>query len=222
LGATELKVAKALTTYLNDIRACPLFLVAGSLAGLPPPAPTDPDVPLEGIRFVNGQLGSAAVTTPSEAGRAPLRLSRGVPVTGNGAAKCSPWFPPRALTVGSALPSTGSSEASSPASPVLRHCATPWAPDAGLGCLRPALPCGAPVVSLPSVQDAQPRAWGSRAGPHCQQKKNTQGGRQGLPSSRETPIASVPCSSTPVGLHAPRPVGAAARPPLEERRRLPH
>ena len=46
--------------------------------------------------------------------------------------------------------------------------------------------------------------------------------RQDLPSSWETPSASVPCSSTPAGLHAPDQNGAAARPPLRERRRLPH
>src|SRR5262249_54737120 len=46
--------------------------------------------------------------------------------------------------------------------------------------------------------------------------------RQDLPSSRETPIAYSPCSSTPAGLHAPHRDGAAARPPLREPRRLLH
>ena len=32
--------------------------------------------------------------------------------------------------------------------------------------LRLAIPCAAPVFSLPAVQDAQPRAWGSSSGPH--------------------------------------------------------
>ena len=158
--------------------------------------------------------------TSTEADRAPLTLSRGVAVTGDEASKGSAWFPPRGPPVGSALPSTGSSEASSPASQVLWRCATPCTPRAGLGCLRLTIPCVAPVVSLPAVQVAQPRAWGSSSGPHCRNK--TQGGKQGLPSSRETPSASVPCSSTPAGLHAPYHDGAPARPPRGERRRLPH
>src|SRR2546427_183325 len=59
--------------------------------------------------------------------------------------------------VGSALPSPGSSEASSPASAVLRRCATPGVPLAALRCLRLAIPCGAPVVSLPT-QNSLPAA----------------------------------------------------------------
>ena len=90
-----------------------------------------------------------------------LTLSDGVTVTGNEATTCFPWCPPPAPSAGKALPSTGPSEASSPASAVLRPCATPWAPGAGLGCLRPTLPCVAPVVSLPAAQDARPRAWGT-------------------------------------------------------------
>jgi hypothetical protein len=99
--------------------------------------------------------------TSAEVGRAPLTLSDGVTVTANRATKCSAWFPPLVPPVGSALLSTGSSEASSPASAVLWRCATSCAPHAGLGCLRPAIRCVAPVVSLPAVQDAQPRAWGA-------------------------------------------------------------
>ena len=91
--------------------------------------------------------------TSAEAGRAPLPLSREVTVTGDEAPVCFLCFPPRGPPVGSALPSTGSSGVSSPASQVLWRCATPWAPRAGLGCLRPALPCGAPVGSLPAVQN---------------------------------------------------------------------
>jgi hypothetical protein len=106
----------------------------------------------------DSQRGRAA---SAEAGRAPLTLSNRVTVTAKRAAKCSPWFPPVGPPVGSALPFTGSSEASSPASTVLWRCATSYAPLAGLGCLRPAIPCGAPVVSLPAVQGAQPRAWGA-------------------------------------------------------------
>ena len=45
---------------------------------------------------------------------------------------------------------------------------------------------------------------------------------QGLPSSRETPIATSPCSSTPVGRHAPNQSRTAAWPSVEEQRRLRH
>jgi hypothetical protein len=131
-----------------------------------------------------------------------------------------PLVPPRGPPVGSTLSSTGSSGANSPASTVLWRCATPWTPLAALGCLRPAIPCAAPVISLPSVQVTQPRARGSTAGPH--RRHLTQGGQQGLPSSRETSTASMPGSSTPAGLHAPYRSGAAAWPPREERRGLPH
>src|SRR5207244_1365472 len=89
--------------------------------------------------------------TSAEADRAPLTLSSKVTGTGDEASACSAWFPPLGPPVGSALPSTGSSEVSSPASTVLRRCATPCAPLAGLGCLRPTIPCVAPVVSLPAV-----------------------------------------------------------------------
>jgi hypothetical protein len=82
----------------------------------------------------------------------------------------------------SALPFTGSFEASSPASTVLWRCATPCAPLAALRCLRLAIPCGVPVVSLPTVQDTQPRTWGSYSGPHI--RTWPQGGDQGLPGSR--------------------------------------
>jgi hypothetical protein len=97
---------------------------------------------------------------------------------------CSPWFPSRTPPVGSALSSGGSFEASSPSSQVLRRCATPCASLAGLGCLRPTIPCGAPEVSLPAVRDAQPRAGGCSAGPPC--RLLPQGGKQGLPGSRTT------------------------------------
>ena len=67
-------------------------------------------------------------------------------MTGNEATECSSWFPSPGPPVGSALPFTGSSEASSPASTVLWRCATPCAPLAALRCLRLAIPCVAPVV----------------------------------------------------------------------------
>ena len=110
---------------------------------------------------------------------------------------CSSWCPLLGPSVGSALPSTGSSEVSSPASTVLWRCATPCAPRAGLGCLRPTLPCVAPVVSLPAVQVAQPRAWGSSPGPHC--RENTQGGYSGPPRFPRNPCVPTPCSPTPAG-----------------------
>jgi hypothetical protein len=128
--------------------------------------------------------------TSAEAGRAPLRLSRGVTVTGLRATTCSPWFPPRGPSVGSALPSPGSSGASSPASRVLRRCATPWAPLAALRCLRLAIPCAAPVGSLPAVQDAQPRAWGSASGPHL--RKRCAGRPAGPPRFPDNPLSLCP------------------------------
>src|SRR5262249_42568659 len=67
-----------------------------------------------------------------EADRKPLTLTRGVTVTGFGAAMGSAWFPPGGPPVGHALPSTGSSGASSPASTVVWRGATPCLPFAAL------------------------------------------------------------------------------------------
>jgi len=107
------------------------------------------------------QCGSHA---SAEACRTPLPLSREVAVTGHGATRDSAWFPPRGPSAGSALPSTGSSEASSPASQVLRRCATPWVPLAALRFLRLAIPGVVPVISLTAVQGTQPRARSSSTG----------------------------------------------------------
>jgi hypothetical protein len=135
--------------------------------------------------------------TSAEAGRTPLTLSSRVPVTGEEASEGSAWFPPLGPPVGSALPSTGSSEVSSPASTVLWRCATPCAPLAGLGCLRPTIPCVAPVVSLPAVHVAQPRARGSCSGPHC--RTWSHGDDPGSPRFLKNPCVPTPCSSTPAG-----------------------
>jgi hypothetical protein len=97
---------------------------------------------------------------------------------------CSPWFPPRDPPVGSALPSTGSSGASSPASWVLWRCATPWLPFAALRCLRLAIPDAASVLSLPAVPNAQPRARGSSPVPSTGIIPS--GDAQGLPGSQGT------------------------------------
>jgi hypothetical protein len=105
-------------------------------------------------------------------------------VTEGEATVCSLWFPPLGPPIGSALPFTGSSEASSPAAAVLWRCATPWAPLAALRCLRLAIPCGAPVVSLPTVQTPN-RGPGAR-NPVPTSGTYPQGGRQGLPGSRAT------------------------------------
>jgi hypothetical protein len=154
---------------------------AGSRQGLLPGAPTDPDVPNSGIRLVRGWVGNAAVQPPTEAHRTPLPLSSRVTVTGSGASVCSPGFPPLGPSAGSALPSTGSSEASSPASAVLWRCATPWVPGTTRRCLRVALPGGVSVLSLPAVQNTKPRAGASSAG--SPRRQHTPGDRQGLPSS---------------------------------------
>jgi hypothetical protein len=58
------------------------------------------------------------------------------------------------------------------------------APLAALRCLRLAIPYDAPVGSLPSVQDARPRGWGSYSGPHY--RNHPQGSKQDLPGSRTT------------------------------------
>jgi hypothetical protein len=126
----------------------------------------------------------------AEADRAPLRLSSGVTVTGDGAAECSPWFPPLGPPVGSALSSTGSSEASSPAATGLWRCATPWVPRAALRCLRLPIPGVVPVISLPTVQDTKPRAWGWSSGPRA--RTNTPGDLQGLPGSWRTLVSLCP------------------------------
>jgi len=105
-------------------------------------------------------------------------------VTRNEATRCSPWFPPPGPPAGSALPSPGSAEMRSPGSTVLWRRPTPCAPLAALGCLRPAIPCGASVGSLPAVQ-TQGRGPGVRH-PVPTTGKCPQGGSQGLPGSRAT------------------------------------
>jgi len=119
-----------------------------------------------------------------EASCTPLKLTRGVTGTRFGASMCSPWFPPRDPPVGSALPSTGSSGASSPASWVLWRCATPWLPFAALRCLRLAIPDAASVLSLPAVPNDQPRARGSSPVPSTGIIPS--GDAQGLPGSQGT------------------------------------
>ncbi len=146
-------------------------------------------------------------------------LSNGVTVTATRATKCSPWFPPLGPPVGSTLPSTGSSEASSPVSTVLWRCATSCASLARLGCLRRAIPCVAPVVSLPAVQDAQPRAWGAafRSPP----PDHSAGRQAGPPTFLENPdcfYARFFDSGRTARPHYHD--GAAARPPLREPRGL--
>src|SRR5262249_31077857 len=127
-----------------------------------------------------------------EADRKPLTRTRGVTVTGFGASMCSAWFPPGDPPVGHALPFTGSSGASSPASTVLWRGATPCLPFAALRCLRLAIPDGASEVSLPSVPNARPRARGSSSGPLC--RHCPPGDGQGIPSSWRTSIVCSPCS----------------------------
>ena len=154
-----------------------------------------------------------------EADRKPLTLTRGVTVTGFGASMCSAWFPPGDPPIGHALPSTGSSGASSPASTVVWRGPTPCLPFAALRCLRLAIPGGASEVSLPSVPNARPRARGSSSGPlyrHC-----PPGDGQGIPSSWRTSIVCLPCSSTPAGLRTPDQYSAAAWPLVCEKQRLP-
>ena len=154
-----------------------------------------------------------------EADRKPLTLTRGVTVTGFGASMCSAWFPPGDPPIGHALPSTGSSGASSPASTVVWRGPTPCLPFAALRCLRLAIPGGASEVSLPSVPDARPRARGSSSGPlyrHC-----PPGDGQGIPSSWRTSIVCLPCSSTPAGLRTPDQYGVAAWPLVCVQQRLP-
>src|SRR5262249_18064919 len=96
----------------------------------------------------------------------------------------------------------------------------PAAPPAALRCLRLAVPLGASWFSLlpPKTQ----RRWTGSFGIGHPLDRRIRWRRQDLPSSWETPIASVPCSSTPADRHAPYHDGAATRPPLEERRRRLH
>ena len=103
-------------------------------------------------------------------------------MTRNDATECSPWFPPPGTPAGSALPSSGSAEMRSPASTVLWRRPTPCAPRAGLGCRRPAIPCGASVGSLPAVQ-TRGRGPGVRR-PVPTSGECPQGGSQGLSGSR--------------------------------------
>ncbi len=139
-------------------------------------------------------------------------------MTRNEAAKCSPWCPPLGPPVGSALPSPGSAEVRSPASTVLWRCATPCASRrAPLPSLGDTLRCacrfapggpGRPTAGLGFVvRSPQPES--SR--------------REAVRASQVPvqPAVPMPCSSTPAGPHAPGHYGAATRPPLCPRRRLP-
>jgi hypothetical protein len=114
-------------------------------------------------------------------------------VTGSEASKCFAWCPLPGPPVGSALPFTGSSEASSPASTVLWRCATSCAPLARLGCLRRAIPCIAA-----GRQPGPPKFLGN---PDCFYARFFDSGRTACPHCHD---------------------GAAAWPPLRVRRGLPH
>ncbi len=151
-------------------------------------------LPLPQIRTcpikASGSSTGGLAASPATGRRRLSTLSSEVTVTRNEAAKCSPWCPPLGPPVGSALPSPGSAEVRSPASTVLWRCATPCAPLAALRCLRLAIPCGAPVVSLPAVQDARPRAWGSSSGPH--NRKVAAGRQSGPPRFPCNPLSLCP------------------------------
>jgi hypothetical protein len=133
---------------------------------------------------------------------------------------CSACCPLLGPSAGSALPSPGSFEASSPASTVLWRCATPWVPGTTLGCLRVALPGGVPVLSLPAVQ-TRGRGPGVRDPVPTTGINRLETGRASqVPGKPPSPICTG--SSTPAGLHAPHRDGAAVRPPRGEQRRLLH
>ncbi len=84
--------------------------------------------------------------------------------------------------------------------------------------VRLAIPCGAPVGSLPAAQNARPRAWGSSPGPHYRECPH--GGRSGPPRFLDNPRAATPCSSTPAGPDAPCRDGVPMLPPCCQKRRL--
>jgi len=156
--------------------------------------------------------------TSTEAGRAPRMLSSEVTVTRNKASECFPWFPPLGPPVGSALPSPGSSEASSPASTVLWPCATPGAPLAALRCRRLAIPCAVPVVC--SRRSRTPNRGPGVRGPVPNagiMRRETSRASQ-VPGQ---PAVPLPCSSTPAGPNPPGHCRGSAWPPLGPQRRLP-
>jgi len=133
---------------------------------------------------------------------------------------CSPCCPPLGPSAGSALPSPGSFEASSPASTVLWRCATPWVPGTTLGCLRVALPGVVPVVRSrrPRTRDRGPGVRQPVPTPGINRLETSRASQ--VPGKPPSPIC--PGSSTPAGLHAPHHDGAAVRPPRGVQRRLLH
>ena len=132
---------------------------------------------------------------------------------------CSACFPRLSLPTDASLSSTGSSEASSPASTVLsRHYdfLPPIPPHFVsfawwyLGCTRCVRSSadeyhrrGLELINPVTPTGILPRR------------------RQDLSSSWKTQMSVCTCSSTPAGLRAPDHLGAAAWPPRRQRRRLP-
>ncbi len=70
---------------------------------------------------------------------------------------------------------------SSPVSAVLRSAPTSCVPLAVLGCLRPAIPCGVPVASLPAAQTPDRGPGVGHPVPSC--RNRTHGDDQDLPGS---------------------------------------
>ena len=136
----------------------------------------------------------------------------------------SPYFPPTDPQSDASLPSTWSGRVPCPRfRGTIKALRLPAALPAALRCLRLAVPRRRALRFAPTT----PRRNGGGPGvlwvrrPPLK-RRMSRWRRQDLPSSRETPIAHSPCSSTPAGLHTPYRNGAAARPPLRERRGLPH
>src|SRR5579872_434850 len=81
-------------------------------------------------------------------------------------------------------------------------------------------PASRPDLSLPSVQVARPRAWGSSAGPRS--RLVSQGDVQGLPGSWGTPLCLRPVLGPRQDRRHQATYGGSAWPPFTTRRRLPH
>ena len=150
--------------------------------------------------------------------RAASRARYGDPGLGDRAP--SGW-PTHGSTTDRPLPSPGSPRAGFPCfKGTMERCDSLGpSPRASLPSLGDTLR-GAPVVSLPSVQSARPRARGSLQ-PVPSAGSYTQGDAPGPPKFPGNPRVPMPCSSTPAGPHASGQYEAAARPPLCPQRRLP-
>ena len=177
-----------------------------------PGAPTDPDV----------RTLAHPVPRPTDSPSTGGPRSYLIDLRGHGdrASMCSPWFPRSGLPADASLSSTGSSEASSPASRVLskRYDFLPPIPPRFVSFAWRYL--GVTRWFRSSADECTAEAWSWSPGSSRRDLAEETTGPPKVPG--ESRLSVCTCSNpTPAGLLAPDQYGAAAWPLVEQQQRLP-